>query len=115
MQICKKCGGVAAWDGYFSGIVCTRCGHIEREKKPVSQHAVKASFVETREVIENHPTWYRKHLCCSECGTEIRSESWNESRCFGAGTILKDNTVPNFCPVCGSDLREVDYAYKTVR
>ena len=70
---------------------------------------VRGFLTETREPIEGHPTWYRKHLCCSECGVQIRLESWNEVRCFGAGTILRENEMPKYCPNCGADMREVDH------
>lgn len=70
--------------------------------KPV----VRGNLVETREPIDGHPTWYRKHLCCSVCGVQIRLESWTEERCFGAGTILRENEMPSFCPKCGADMRD---------
>ena len=35
-HICKKCGGIAGWDGYFNAWVCTRCGDMER--KPITNY-----------------------------------------------------------------------------
>ena len=35
---------------------------------------------------------------------KIRTESWDEKRCFGEGTILKDNSMPRYCPNCGAKI-----------
>ena len=51
-------------------------------------------------LVEGHPA-YRKILFCPSCGTKLRIESWTTQRCFGAGTILKDNRNPKYCPDCG--------------
>ena len=40
-HICKKCGGIAGWDPYFNGWVCTRCNNIER-KKPTNAEKIRA-------------------------------------------------------------------------
>ena len=59
-----------------------------------------------REWIEGyHDRWYRKIFCCAKCGMKIWTESWDEKRCFGAGTILKDNSMPRYCPKCGAMLK----------
>lgn len=61
------------------------------------------ALIEQREWIEGYQgRWYRKKLFCKVCGTKIRTESWNETRCFGVGTILADNSMPKYCPTCGT-------------
>ena len=50
--------------------------------------------------------WYRKFFYCTECGLEIRHETWDDHYMFGSGTILKDNQTPNFCPNCGTRIDE---------
>ena len=68
----------------------------------------KTEFLEKREWIEGYAgRWYRKKFYCPNCGIKIRTESWDEKRCFGEETILKDNTIPKFCPECGTKLPEV--------
>ena len=60
------------------------------------------------EMMPTNTTRYyftRKYLC-RNCKRQIMSESWNEHRCFGGGTILRDNTMPSFCPYCGAVLKE---------
>ena len=64
--------------------------------------AQTCKLIETREPIEGHPNWYRKRLCCDQCGEQIRLESWDGKRMFGAGTVLRENKMPNFCPTCGA-------------
>lgn len=68
-----------------------------RENVPV------ALRIETEE-IEGHPTWYRRRFYCPECGLLIRTESWDEERCFGAGTCLRQNIDPKYCPNCGAQM-----------
>jgi rubrerythrin len=48
--------------------------------------------------------WYRKFFYCTECGLEIKHETWDgpKNHMFGNSTILKDNQTPNFCPNCGT-------------
>ena len=60
---------------------------------------------EEREEIEgeNLHGWYRKRLSC-ECGTLILVQTWTKTRPIGNATILKDNKIPNFCPMCGKKL-----------
>ena len=50
--------------------------------------------------------YYTKRYLCRNCNKEIKSESWEKDRCFGGGTVLKDNTMPNCCPNCGADMRK---------
>ena len=33
VEICKKCGGIAEWNSYYGGVICTRCGHVEKPKR----------------------------------------------------------------------------------
>ena len=47
---------------------------------------------------------YRKKYLCPVCKRVIKRETWDSKRCFGEGTILKDNTVPRYCPNCGTPL-----------
>ena len=87
----------------------------ERRKKDVpdknvgdmiSRQAAIDTLIEKREWIEGYrDRWYRKIFFCAKCGIKIRTESWDEKRRFGEGTILKDNSMPSFCPNCGADLR----------
>ena len=49
--------------------------------------------------------YYTKRYLCRNCEYQIKTESWEKDRCFGAGTIFKENSMPNFCPNCGADLR----------
>lgn len=71
------------------------------------EHKKGTPLLEKREWIEGYENrWYRKKFYCASCGIKIRTESWNEKRCFGEGTILQDNNMPNFCPNCGADVRE---------
>lgn len=62
--------------------------------------------VEKVDIVESNG-WYRKRFYCP-CGQLIRTEAWDEKRCFGEGTILKENVMPRFCPTCGvkMDLKE---------
>lgn len=67
---------------------------------------MKGNLVERREWIPGYQNrWYRKIFSCSECGADIAMESWDEHRCFGNSTVLRDNIMPNFCPNCGADMR----------
>lgn len=61
--------------------------------------------VEKADIVESNG-WYRKRFYCS-CGQLIRTEAWDEKRCFGEGTILKENVMPRFCPNCGAKMTEV--------
>ena len=31
-RICKKCGGISGWDGYFQSWICTRCGDMVQKR-----------------------------------------------------------------------------------
>ena len=63
------------------------------------------NLIEKREWIEGYcDRWDRKIFCCAKCGIKIRTESWDEKRCFGEGTILKDNSMPRYCPNCGAKI-----------
>lgn len=65
----------------------------------------KMNLIEKREWIEGYrDRWYRKIFYCSKCSMKIRTESWDEKRCFGEGTILKDNSMPRYCPNCGAKI-----------
>lgn len=46
--------------------------------------------------------WYRKFFYCPNCGSIIRTESWDSRYMFGSGTVLKTNDNPNYCPKCGT-------------
>lgn len=37
-RICKKCGGISGWDGYFQSWICTRCGDMVRKRITNSDH-----------------------------------------------------------------------------
>lgn len=49
--------------------------------------------------------WYRKYFYCSNCGSLIRSETWDDHCMFGKGSVLKNNETPKCCPECGSKIR----------
>ena len=48
--------------------------------------------------------WYRKFFYCPNCDQLIRTESWDDHRMFGSGTVLKTNKMPNYCPYCGAKM-----------
>lgn len=78
---------------------------INRQSAMVLEEAV---LTEKREWIEGYQgRWYRKIFYCPSCGKKIRTESWDEKRCFGTGTIMADGTVPKYCPECGLKLKNV--------
>ena len=52
--------------------------------------------------MEGHPDRFIKRYNCVVCGTAILLEFWDKSRCFGIGSVLKDNKMPEFCPKCGT-------------
>lgn len=80
--------------------VCDDYTVIEPERKKGTP------LLEKREWIEGYENrWYRKKFYCASCGIKIKFESWDEKRCFGKGTILRDNNMPNFCPNCGAEIR----------
>lgn len=63
----------------------------------------KKPIVETEKIegiVEGLPA-HRKYMLCPLCNENLRIESWTTKRCFGAGTVLKSNKNPDFCPQCG--------------
>lgn len=64
---------------------------------------IKTDCFTNRELAEECG-WYRKFFYCTECGLEIKHETWDaqKNHMFGNSTILKDNQTPNFCPNCGT-------------
>ena len=89
--------------------------HPEAKKSVVGAldeiHAIDAEPVRLRvekgDIVEL-TGWYRKRFYCP-CGQLIRTEAWDEKRCFGHSTILKENVTPNYCPNCGAKVdTEVD-------
>ena len=48
--------------------------------------------------------WYRKFFYCPNCDQLIRTESWDDHRMFGSGTVLKNHEMPNYCPYCGTKM-----------
>lgn len=82
---------------------CPYCG-AELENGETEEPA----FLVKKEWIEGYRgRWYRKKFYCPTCGIKLRTESWNESRCFGIGTILQDCTMPRFCPNCGTKVPKI--------
>lgn len=73
------------------------------EQPTIEERKTGTPLLEKRLWIEGYENrWYRKNFYCASCGIKIRTESWDEKRCFGEGTILKKNDMPNFCPHCGA-------------
>ena len=108
-NMCPKCKKIIAIGDDDDGN-CPFCGMELIEKR---KHSFVYKLEESRQWIEGYTgRWYRKNYCCTSCGIRIRTESWDEKRCFGTSTILKDNTMPKFCPNCGTKI-EVD-AYAAV-
>lgn len=84
---------------------CPYCGAGLTGEEESEKDECNSPLVEKREWIEDERGWwYRKLFYCPTCGIQIRIESWNEKRCFGKGTILSDNSMPRFCPNCGTKL-----------
>ena len=54
-------------------------------------------------VLDVEKGWYQKSFYC-RCGQLIKTEMWNEKYCFGSGTVLKSNAIPNYCPNCGAKM-----------
>ena len=54
-------------------------------------------------LVEGHRA-YRKYFDCPNCGSLLKTESWTTVRCFGGGTMLKDNSEIRFCPQCGQKI-----------
>ena len=61
----------------------------------------REDFDESYKAMAKERGWYRKQLYC-RCGLLIKSETWEKEHCFGSGTVLKENKMPNFCPECGA-------------
>lgn len=75
------------------------------DKEEVFGRELGPFLVEKREWMEGHVgRWYYRRFYCAVCGAKIRTESWDAERCFGCGTILSDNTMPDFCPHCGTKI-----------
>lgn len=51
-------------------------------------------------LVENCPA-HRKYSLCPSCWENLKIEFWTTKRCFGKGTILKNNKNPKYCPDCG--------------
>lgn len=83
------------------------CGRISgkdvREAPAVDAEPVRLR-VEKSDIVDKI-RWYRKRFYCP-CGQLIRTESWDEKRCFGQETILKENVMPRYCPNCGARMDE---------
>lgn len=47
-----------------------------------------------------------KVFFCSSCGIKIRTELWKDKQHLLSVTLLKDNTMPTFCPNCGRMIQE---------
>ena len=88
--------------------IVSECAEIIRDLPSVQPEQVEpcsVSLIEKREPIDGYrDRWYRKIFCCAKCGMKIRTETWNEKRCFWKGTILKDNSMPMYCPNCGKKM-----------
>lgn len=79
---------------------------IDRQEVTDAVFAIPAegNLIEKREWIEGYrDRWYRKVFCCVKCGIKIKTESWDEKRRFGESTIIKDNSMPKYCPNCGQE------------
>lgn len=103
--ICGDCvhyAACAAWN--IGSLLHTNAGScVNFSETPVKI----AHLCELREDIgeaEGRPA-HRRRYYCEYCGELIRTESWTDKRCFGAGTILVNNEMPNFCPNCGAEIR----------
>lgn len=90
----------------FASALNTICGNVRNFPTIEPERKIGSPLIEKREWIEGYENrWYRKKFYCASCGIKIKIESWDKKRCFGEGTILQDNDMPNFCPNCGADLR----------
>ena len=101
--MCPQCNKIIAVGDDDDGN-CPFCG-AELVTEPAQKKALACNLDESRSDIEGYEgRWYRKNYYCPSCGTKIRTESWDEKRCFGISTILKDNAMPEFCPNCGKKI-----------
>lgn len=55
--------------------------------------------------VAENKGYYRKKFFCEKCDLLISTETWDSTRMFGLGTILKDNKIPNYCPNCGVEIQ----------
>lgn len=53
--------------------------------------------------VDEEKGWYRRLLYCP-CGQLIKTETWDAKRCFGTGTVLRENKMPKHCPNCGAKM-----------
>lgn len=56
---------------------------------------------------------YQRKLFECRCGYPILLETWKNDNCFGSGTVLKDNSLPRFCPNCGKPISLEGIKYNT--
>lgn len=103
--ICGDCVHYAACSAWnFGSLRNTNAGscanYSETPVKIAHLAEVRADFGEA----EGRPSHLREYFC-EHCAELIRTESWTDERCFGAGTILKNNEMPNFCHNCGAEIR----------
>lgn len=50
---------------------------------------------------------YRLIYQCPDCKAKLGHTVHNDKRCFGAGTVMKNNHLPKFCPDCGCELSDM--------
>ncbi len=48
--------------------------------------------------------YYRLRYYCPKCHSDLFHETYDEHRCFGAGSILYEVRPPHFCPDCGCEI-----------
>lgn len=86
---------------------CPYCGAALSEDNEGA--ATSLDLLEKLEWIDGYKDrWFRKKFYCPSCKIKIRTESWDQKRCFGVGTILSDNTMPRFCPNCGLKIKNAE-------
>lgn len=111
-----------AGHSYYKGDdILTRISLMQEGKSPKKKDIEPANVrpvVRGVPLIEINEPWqpmrgnkdrfyYTKRYLCRNCEYQIKTESWEKDRCFGAGTIFKENSMPNFCPNCGADMRPI--------
>lgn len=53
--------------------------------------------------------YYVLRCDCANCGQNIAVYTYFQKKPIGCSTVLKDGTLPNFCPFCGNSLDKFDF------